>query len=424
MKSKQIQEFKETEMGKIPSDWEVKKIHELYEIRSGLSKPREEFGFGYPFLTFKEIFENYSVPDELPHLVNSTEKERETGSIKRGDVFLTRTSETWKELGMSSVALKNYDDATFNGFAKRLRPIDDNIILPEFAMYLFRSVKVQDQFLKYNSLTTRASLNGEAIKQVILAIPSSLEQKKISNILLSLDYQIKKIQTQNKILEQIAQAIFKSWFIDFDGIAEFDDSELGEIPKGWRVKKLADVCIPQYGYTESANNEPVGPKFLRITDMNKDPWINWTTVPYCTITDSNLEKYSLKQGDVVVSRMADPGKAGIIEEAIESVFASYLIRLKTSSMEHSYFLFYFLRSKRFLDYVQGAAGGGSVQKNMNAQVIINIEFIEPPTQLVKSFFKFVYPIRMTIVNNLHQIKKLKEICDLLLVKFMSGEIRV
>ena len=51
LKSKTVQEFKETEIGKIPVDWEIKKINDLYEIRSGLSKPREEFGFGYPFLS-------------------------------------------------------------------------------------------------------------------------------------------------------------------------------------------------------------------------------------------------------------------------------------------------------------------------------------------------------------------------------------
>ena len=97
-----------------------KKAGELYTCSSGLSKSADQFGFGYPFLSYSDIFHNYYVPEELKTLVNSNEKDRKTCSVERGDVFLTRTSETTEELGMSCVALKTIDGATFNGFAKRL----------------------------------------------------------------------------------------------------------------------------------------------------------------------------------------------------------------------------------------------------------------------------------------------------------------
>jgi len=423
LKSKQVQEFKETEIGKIPVDWEIKKINDLYEIRSGLSKPREEFGFGYPFLSFKEIFENFSLPDKLENLVNSSEKERESGSIKRGDVFLTRTSETWEELGMSSVALKDYKNATFNGFAKRLRPINDEVILPEFAAYLFRSPKIQSQFSTYSNLTTRASLNGEAIKQVLLTIPTREEQEKISKSLSDLNAKIKNLQNQNHTLEQTAQAIFQSWFVDFDGVTKFEDSELGKIPKGWSVNKLAEICTTQYGYTESSSDEEIGPKFLRVTDINKQPWINWESVPYCKIEEKNFEKYSLNKGDVVISRMADPGKAGIIEDDIKSVFASYLVRLKVTSIEKSYFIFYFLRSKKYLDYAYGVQSG-TTRQNMNAKVITNVDLIVPSDDKLGQFFNLIYPIRTKITKNNHEKIKLTKTRDALLPKLMSGEIRV
>lgn len=98
--------------------WKTSFLTDHYIISSGLSKPAKDFGTGYPFLSFKDIFYNYFLPDSLTQLVQSTEKERVTCSVKRGDVFLTRTSETMHELGMSSVALKDYANATFNGFAK------------------------------------------------------------------------------------------------------------------------------------------------------------------------------------------------------------------------------------------------------------------------------------------------------------------
>jgi type I restriction enzyme S subunit len=145
------------------SEWKDIPLGELYEIRSGLSKPRSEFGSGYPFLAFKDVFYNTFVPKRLTQLVRSTLTERKSCSIKRGDVFLTRTSETQNELGMSCIALKDYENATFNGFTKRLRPKPGTEILPEYAGYFFRSPRFRERITAMSSLSTRASLNNEMI---------------------------------------------------------------------------------------------------------------------------------------------------------------------------------------------------------------------------------------------------------------------
>ena len=103
--------------------WDYVKLEELYDVHNGLSKGRKFFGSGYPFLTFSTVFNNYFIPEELTDLVQSTDKEQENYSILRGDVFVTRTSETSNELGMSCVALKDYPTATYNGFTKRMRQL-------------------------------------------------------------------------------------------------------------------------------------------------------------------------------------------------------------------------------------------------------------------------------------------------------------
>ena len=102
--------------------WNSVKLGELYTVHNGLSKGSKFFGSGYPFLTFSTVFNNYFIPPELDSFVQSSEAERQNYSIKRGDVFVTRTSETSDELGMSCVALKDYPNATYNGFTKRMRP--------------------------------------------------------------------------------------------------------------------------------------------------------------------------------------------------------------------------------------------------------------------------------------------------------------
>ncbi|WP_429307621.1 restriction endonuclease subunit S [Paraburkholderia sp. GAS38] len=234
-----------------------------YEVRSGLSKPAKDFGSGYPFLTFKDVFYNYFTPELLGDFVQSTQKERDSCSVLRGDVFLTRTSETMHELGMSCVALRDYKDATFNGFCKRLRPKPHSDLLPEYVGYYLRSPKFRQAMLALSTMSTRASLNNEMIGRLAISFPSRKTQARISEILKSLDDRITILRETNATLEAIAETLFKSWFVDFDPVRAkhegrpsdsvdeavaalfpngFEASELGLVPRGWRVGTFGDLA--------------------------------------------------------------------------------------------------------------------------------------------------------------------------------------
>ncbi|GAB3369638.1 restriction endonuclease subunit S [Lysobacter rhizosphaerae] len=249
-------------------EWEQQSLADLYEFSSGLSKPRSAFGTGYPFLSFKDVFYNSAVPTRLTELVNSTEQERVRGSVRRGDVFLTRTSETMDELGMSCVALADIKDATFNGFTKRLRPRVPNRVAPEFARYYFRSPTFRQDIYSMSSLSTRASLNNEMLERLTITFPTYNAQRVIGNTLGALDERIDSLRQTNATLEAIVQALFKSWFVDFDPVrakaegrepegmdavtaalfpSEFEDSELGPIPMGWRCVRFGDVATQSKG---------------------------------------------------------------------------------------------------------------------------------------------------------------------------------
>ncbi len=179
------------------------KLKELYSITSGLSKPASQFGYGNPFLSFSIVFNNYHIPSLLIDLVNTSPLEIKRFSIKRGDVFVTRTSEKLDELGKSCVALQDYEKATFNGFCKRLRPIvNESIILPEYAQYLFRSKQFTNQIIYSCPMSTRASLNEEILNTIVLNIHSLSEQQHIVDIIGSID---DKIKNNNKIIDKLDQ---------------------------------------------------------------------------------------------------------------------------------------------------------------------------------------------------------------------------
>ena len=179
------------------------------------------------------------------------------------------------------------------------------------------------------------------LKSLEVAYPDLPEQRAIAHVLGTLDNKIELNRRMNATLEATARAVFKSWFIDFDPVRArkegrdtglpkeianlFPDrlvgSELGEIPDGWTVRTLGELCHkPQYGHTASAKNLPVGPRFLRITDINKESWITWPRVPFCEATDDEFLKYQLKKGELLIARMADPGHGILIEEDVKAVF--------------------------------------------------------------------------------------------------------
>lgn len=252
-----------------------KKAKELYVSNSGLSKSADQFGYGYPFLSYSVIFHNYYIPDSLDMLVNSTESDRKTCSIKRGDVFLTRTSETTDELGMSCVALKDYPDATFNGFAKRLRPVTDEIV-PEYAAYYFRSNYFRAQCVSMASLITRASLNDGMIGRLKIRYPKSKsDQTQIGAMLMSYDKLIESNNKRIKMLEQMAENLYKEWFVRF----RFPDHETAEfengIPKGWEIKKIKDIVkrLP-FGELYKTNDTEREGKVI-VIDQSQDEFVGF-----------------------------------------------------------------------------------------------------------------------------------------------------
>lgn len=134
---------------------------------------------------------------------------------------------------------------------------------------------------------------------------------------------------------------------------------------------LSDVCLDvSYGYTESANIIPVGPKFLRITDIQGGK-IEWNDVPFCTISDNDFKKYALHEGDIVVARTGNSTgeNSQILKVPPAAVFASYLIRFRVNpQLINPYFVGYQLRSSRFRDYILSVRSG-SAQPGANAKQI-------------------------------------------------------
>lgn len=224
------------------------KLRDLYKVSNGLSKGGSFFGSGFPFISFSTVFNNFFIPEEINDFVQSTLKEQATYSIKKGDILITRTSEIIDELGMSCVALKDYPTATFNGFCKRLRPLTDKVY-PHFIGYYLRTPYFRANFTKVASLITRASLRNEDLLRFSIELPPIYKQKKIAEILYSYDNLIEDNNKRIKLLEQMAENLYKEWFVRFR-FPGYEDVEFENgIPNGWAVEKVKK-CVNRLPFNQ------------------------------------------------------------------------------------------------------------------------------------------------------------------------------
>lgn len=197
-------------LGEIPKNWEVKRLRFLGRLQNGISKASDQFGFGYPFVSYSNVYRNINLPENIYGLVNSTTEERKIYSVEEGDVFFTRTSETVEEIGVASTCMETIQDATFAGFLIRFRP-SSNSLYKGFSKYYFRCNLNRKYFVKEMNLVTRASLSQNLLNNLAVVLPSYEEQidiyntleLKIGGINLSIDklkYQIEKLKQAKQSL--------------------------------------------------------------------------------------------------------------------------------------------------------------------------------------------------------------------------------
>ena len=190
---------------------------------------------------------------------------------------------------------------------------------------------------------------------------------------------------------------------------KFKKTEIGEIPVDWKVLRVKDVCEkPEYGYTASAVEKPLGPKFLRITDI-QDGKVIWNNVPYCNCPDNLKERYIIRSGDILFARTgATTGKSYLIKDCPEAVFASCLIRVAVNEQIDSHFLYSVFNSSIYWRQITQQMGG-SAQGGVNASSLANIKIPLPPLSEQKKIAEILSTVDEAIEKNNLVIEKTREL---------------
>ncbi|MBU0710645.1 restriction endonuclease subunit S [bacterium] len=397
------------------SDWKKYKLGELGSFFGGVTSiKREDYGYGTPFLPYKNVYKNSKVNINGLELMNVSQKDIERRAGIYGDIFFTASSETPDEVAMSSVLLDEIPNLTYNGFCKRLRLNNFNTLSPIFARYLFRDNSFRNEVYQLINGDIRFNISQESLASIEITIPDLPTQTKIASILSSLDDKIELNLQMNKTLEAIAQTIFKEWFVNFN-FPSFDGELVDGLPKGWKRGKLGDefnLTMGQSPPGQSYNEVKEGTIFYQgRTDFGFRFPANRI---YTTSPNRIAEKF-----DTLVTVRAPVGDINMAIEQCCIGRGLSAVRHKTGAYSFTYYAM-----KNIENIFKGFESNGTVFGSLNKANYKNIEIIIPSNGVIELFEQITNPIDEKFLDNFLENQTLSQLRDSLLPKLMTGKIEI
>ena len=407
---------------------------DLYDMASGISSTKDQAGHGAPFVSFSTVFNNYFLPDELPDLMDTSEKEQEIYSIKEGDILITRTSETIDELAMSCVATKDYPKATYSGFTKRLRPKTEGIAYSKYLAfylrgYLFRKAVTNNAFM-----TLRASFNEDIFSFLNLHLPDYEQQVKIGELFYLIEQKIQLNKKINDNLLQQLQLIYNYWFTQFDfpskenhpynasgGVMVRNEQVKRTIPANWELKSLGELCIFRNGinYDKSIEGEKTY-KIINVRNISStDIMLNENELDEIRLPQKQGDKYCVSAESIIIARSGIPGATRILyKPSNNTIFCGFVISCTPIDSDMQYYLTFYLKQ---LEGSSATKTGGSILQNVSQDTLSNLIVPIPPKEILGKFNQIVSQTFELFHENLKETSRLVKLRDWLLPLLMNGQ---
>lgn len=334
-----------------------------------------------------------------------------------------------------------------------------NELEQRFLFYLLKTQKFQEYIVsKAQDSANQASITLDDIFDFEFELPTLEYQKFVISQLRTLDDKIELNRKMNKTLEAMAQALFKSWFVDFEPVKSkakgkkpfgldvevaslfpnsFEESKFGLIPKGWEVSTIENVCIFLNGYAFKSNlmttTSVDAKRIFKMGNIIKGGGFNPNGCNdyYPNSEIKNLSRYLAQKGDLLMCMTDMKNNVALLgNTALMPVSDEYLVnqrvgllRTKEPHIVNHPFLFLLTNESTFLEELRSRANSG-VQVNLSTEQIKKSKFILPSVSIHKFFDKIALPIFEKIEINCKESEYLKNLRNLLLPKLISGQIRI
>ncbi len=406
--------YKKTEIGRIPKEWDVVRLKDAEEMKliMGQSPPGKSYnrkGEGIPFIQGKAEFGSI-----YPSPVLWTSQP--TKIAEEGDILISVRAP------VGEVNICPYRLCIGRGLAAiRIRK-GSNM----FYFYWFQKEKEHIEIIGKGS--TFKAITKEELSNLSIPFPPLPEQRKIAEILSTVDETIEKVDESIKRTERLKKGLMQHLLTKGIGHKEFKDTEIGRIPKEWEVVRLGDPEISEaiyYGITAKACSYKTGLKMLRTTDI-KNFVFDYHKLPYCKITDTRnqISQYKLFEGDIIVARAGTVGVSVLVDRDYEDVvFGSYLIKVKPKKEEiYPKYIHYFFQSYMYWSHIKKAQG--STLKNINLPLLKSLILPLPPLSEQKKIAEILSTVDKRLELLKSKKEKLKRIKKGLMNDLLTGKRRV
>lgn len=349
--------------------------------------------------------------------------------LKENDIVFARTGNS---TGRSYFYEKQHGTFVYAGFLIKFS-LDPNKVNPRILKYYTHSKPYFDWVNSFDTGATRGNINAKTYGDMEIELPSRKVQDKIVSILSSLD---RKIELNNKInadLEEMAQAIFKNWFVDFEPFKDgkFVDSELGMIPEGWKVGKITDIGCLITDYVSNGSFASLKQnvhlyetkeyaQFIRNTDLK--------TNTFSVYVDKHsydfLSKSTLYGNEIIISNVGDVGSVHLCPKLdIPMTLGNNIIMLRPNEKEYNYFLYLWFKYFSGQGLIQGIKGG-SAQPKFNKTDFKNLPLLIPSFEIIERSYWIFESMFSILSSNVKENSRLSTLRDPLLPRLMSGELEV
>jgi type I restriction enzyme S subunit len=426
------------------SDWKEYKVEDFCEVIGGGTPSTKEasyYGGSFSWITPRDLtnHNNRFISKGERNITELGLRNSSTRILPKNSILLTSRAP------IGYIAIAENEVCTNQGF-KSL------IVNPEKADYNFVYYLIKSNIERIKGLgtgTTFAEISGSVVKNLKFYLPDLPTQTAIAEILSSLDDKIELNNKINQELENLAQTLFKRWFVDFDfpnengkpyksSGGEMDDSELGEIPKGWEVSRLDDVIEFHNGYAFSSKeleNTDSGDCFhvFKMGHIKKGGGFNaeGTKSWYNKSKATKLSRYVLKKGDLLMCMTDMKGNVALLgHTALMNVDDKYIVNQRVGLLRPKNqigidfpYLYILTNSVDFIEELRSRANSG-VQVNLSTSEIKASKIILPSKNINLKFDNILKGLFESIFNNTKENQQLTNLRDTLLQKLISGELKV
>jgi type I restriction enzyme, S subunit len=429
------------------AEWTRLKIQDIGEVKSGKRLPLGhslvDVVTPYPYIRLVDVSDGSVQRNDLQFLKSETRACIKRYVVNTADVCLAIVGHT---IGVVFYIDAQWDDVNLTENAARITDVHASVN-SRYLYYFLVSPTGQAEIISRKVGSAQGKLPLYNIKSLEVTFPPRKQQDEIVAILDAMSSRITLLRETNATLEAIAQALFKSWFVDFDPVRaklegrapegmdeatarlfpdNFEESELGLVPRGWRIGTLADLAEFQNGYAfKSKDWVESGHPVVKIGDV-KPGIIDFSGCSFVAPeTTVGLERFQLNRGDLLVGMTGYVGETGLVAEVAPPAYLNQRVgRIATSDgMKDGGFVYCLVRAAEFKAYAV-AQSHGSAQANVSGSALLNYTSIIPSADVQAQFNDLTNPILEKILSNHEQAQTLATLRDTLLPRLISGQLRL